>query len=150
MTRGRPRIHGFAQAGNKSPEYTAWLNMKRRCSPDHERRDRYFDRGIKVCPEWELSFESFIRDMGPRPGPGYSVEREDNDRGYEPGNCIWATTKQQSSNRSSNRMLTIDGVTKTMSDWSLESGTRVGTIWARKERNWTDREAVFGKEQEHV
>jgi hypothetical protein len=59
--------------------------------------------GIEVCTEWQMSFEAFVRDMGPRPGPGYSIERKDNDGNYDRCNCVWATQLQQQRNRRSNR-----------------------------------------------
>lgn len=73
--------------------------MKNRVKPTSRDRAIYFDRGIGVCAEWAGSFEQFFRDMGPRPGPDYSLDRIDNDRGYEPGNCRWTTRSAQARNR---------------------------------------------------
>lgn len=74
--------------------------MKARCTnPKGKDWNRYGGRGIRVCDRWLNSFENFLADMGRRPGPGYSIERKENDGNYEPGNCCWATAKDQAKNR---------------------------------------------------
>lgn len=85
---------------NRTAEYTAWKNMKARChNPRNDKFSYYGGRGIEVCPEWRDDFDAFLAHIGRRPGKGYSVDRIDNSRGYEPGNVRWATAYQQRHNR---------------------------------------------------
>lgn len=94
------RTHGMAWAnGKRHPLYHAWLSMRQRCNnPRHKRYADYGGRGIGICKEWD-SFPQFLLDVGEKPGPGYSIDRIDNDGNYEPGNIRWATYSQQSLNR---------------------------------------------------
>ena len=91
-----PLIHGMTG----TPEYRAWVEMRRRCTAQN-RRDykNYGARGISVCARWRASFVSFFADMGSRPGPGYTLERKNNNRGYTPKNCVWIKHGAQSNNR---------------------------------------------------
>jgi hypothetical protein len=86
-------------------EYQAWMNMKDRCGRSTRRgAHNYVGRGIAVCDRWSGSFESFLADMGPKPSPVHSLDRIDNDKGYEPGNCRWATRDEQSRNTRRNTL----------------------------------------------
>lgn len=78
--------------------YWVWADMRSRCrNPNHQSFKNYGGRGITVCKRWD-SFRNFYEDMAPRPS-GLSLDRIDNEKGYSPENCRWATRKQQNSNR---------------------------------------------------
>ncbi len=97
-----------------TPEFMAYQDMMRRCYNEKRRAYKsYGGRGIKVCDRWRESFENFIADMGRRPGRGYSLDRKDNNGDYTPENCRWATRKEQTNNRRSNRWVCYHGVTMT-------------------------------------
>lgn len=83
----------------RSPTYHSWSMMIQRCTnPNLPRYPDYGGRGIRVCEAW-LSFQNFLSDMGERPSRFYSIDRIDNDGHYQPGNCRWATVKEQNSNQ---------------------------------------------------
>jgi len=87
-----------------------------------------------VCERWE-DFESFYADMGPRPGSDYSIERIDNERDYEPSNCIWVHRSKQARNTRRNRYLTYNGRTQTLFEWAREIGISPAGLCTRLNRN---------------
>ena len=79
--------------------YWTWAGMISRCeNPRQVGYKNYGGRGIRVCERWRRDFVAFRDDVGPKPGPGYSIDRIDNDGNYEPGNVRWATRPQQRAN----------------------------------------------------
>lgn len=124
-------------------EHQAWVALKARClNPSNAGWVNYGGRGISVCQEWLNSFEAFYRDMGPRPGPGYSIDRRDNERGYEPSNCFWATSKEQTRNRRSNRWLEIDGFRRTLSEWCELYNVRLPMVRQRILKGMNPKDAL--------
>jgi hypothetical protein len=118
-----------------------WVQMRGRCSnPGNHAYADYGGRGIRVCPEWD-DFSVFVRDMGEAPD-GLTIDRLDNDKGYSPDNCRWVTKKQQANNRRSNRLITLNGVTKTISQWAEATGLKAGTIQYRISHGWTAQDAL--------
>lgn len=130
----------------KRPEYRAWLSMKYRTTATAEKDIRnfrnYAARGIRVCPEWIDNFEAFFDHIGERPGPGYSVDRIDNARGYEPHNVRWATPAEQMRNRRITVWITYRGVTLTTDQWAAILGCDVPTLSMRKRRGWSDERTI--------
>lgn len=123
--------------------------MKRRCGQkDSEHYHYYGGRGISVCGEWLHDFGRFISDMGRRPSKHHMIERIDNDKGYSPDNCKWATRIEQGHNKRNNRWLTFNGETLTITDWAARLGLGGGRdIIKRLTRGWTlERALTLGKQ----
>lgn len=116
--RARQAVVKTTHGGSRTAAYHIWRGMRERCeNPNHPSWHRYGGRGIKVCAAW-ADYAVFIADMGPRPSTKHSLDRTNNDGNYEPGNCRWATALEQGNNRGTNVHITLDGVTKSMSDWA--------------------------------
>lgn len=110
--------HGMS----KTREYSIWEGMKQRClNPNHESYRLYGGRGIAICDRW-LSFKKFYSDMGP--ANGLTLERIDNEKGYGPKNCKWASSYDQARNKRSNKI--YEG--KCLADWARESGIPKNTL----------------------
>lgn len=126
----------------KTSTYNIWLSMRQRCiNPNNQAYDRYGGRGIKVCDRWLHSFENFLADMGERPR-GLTLERIDNDGDYGPGNCRWATYKEQGCNQRSNNRLTFQGETLTVAQWARKLGVRDQFLRVRLSRGWSVEETL--------
>lgn len=139
---GNAVSHGYARSA-KSPEYTTWTHIKRRCcNPNDRDYADYGAVGVTVCSEWLHDFRRFLADMGRKPSPRHSIDRIDRTRGYSPDNCRWATAKEQVENRSVARRLTVDGLTKSVKDWADAIGLRYHTLLARLDSGMEHRRAV--------
>lgn len=126
----------------KNPAYQVWADMKQRClNPKVPQYHNYGGRGITVCDRWLSSFENFLIDMGEKPA-GKSIDRINNDGNYEPGNCRWATSKEQRDNQRTTHLIEIQGVTKPLRDWARDYGIHETTIHGRLRRGWDIESAV--------
>lgn len=125
--------------------YKIWKAMKWRCNPNNKTARSYNERGIVVCPEWGNSYEAF-RDWALANGyrDDLTVDRIDNDRGYSPENCRWANYHQQARNRSSTRMVTAFGETKSAIEWSEDERCLISkkALWLRLRRGWPPELAI--------
>lgn len=136
----RPAKHGMRD----TREYKSWMSMKHRCdNPDDKCFQHYGGRGIGYCEAWN-EFEAFYRDMGPRP-TGTSLDRKDNDLGYSKENCRWATSREQSINKSNTRILNWEGKEWVMSDLAVEFSLAPGTLCRRLKLGWDLERALTTK-----
>ena len=120
-----------------TPEYQVWLSMKERCNnPKSRSYKSYGARGITVCDRWRYSFENFLEDVGKRPSDRHSIDRIDNNGDYEPANCRWATTKEQSNNKRQTVFITYKGTTKPRSIWAEELNIKPSTLRTRIKNGW--------------
>ncbi len=133
----KPYING--KPITKHSLYPIWVSMKQRCYYPSSKAYKYYGgRGIEVCDSWKNSFYHFYKDMGERPSPKHQIDRIDNNGDYTPENCQWIVQKRQANNKRNNRLLTLDGVTKTLADWSRELGINQSTLTQRLNAyNWT-------------
>ena len=127
------RTHGRSS----SKVYNTLRKMIDRChNPRNTRFRDYGARGIAVCQEWRDSFEAFYAHVGDPPSSGHSINRIDNDRGYEPGNVRWATRREQQQNMRTSRLITHNGETLCVSEWARRVGLKPGTIRRRLDMGW--------------
>ena len=135
-------VHQESHGMSGSRVYKVWASMKRRCLNEGDRYySNYGGRGIGVCDRW-MSFSNFINDMG-LPPKGCDLDRIDNNGNYSPENCRWATRRDNMNNRRNNVRLTVDGVTRTASEWEEHYGVPQDVIRLRVNRyGWGDSDAV--------
>lgn len=135
------KTHG--RSGTRT--YDIWCGMRKRCSDSKSNKFHlYGGRGIRVCQRWNR-FEEFFADMGECP-PRMSIDRINSDGNYEPGNCRWATPKQQARNTKTNIYLTIRGETLTKAEWAERAGIDQRAFHKRLHGlGWTPEEAVYGR-----
>ena len=136
---GNNKTHGLSA----TTEYAVWICMMHRCY-NPKRRDyrHYGGRGIRVCARWK-KFENFYADMSPRP-PGLTLERRNNDKGYNMENCYWADRKTQARNRRNAALVTHDGKTASLAEWAEELGVVYGTLSWRRQQGWPDAAVITG------
>lgn len=111
----KPRTHGMS----KSSEYKSYHKMLERCyNPKDINYKNYGGREIRVCDRWLESFENFFADMGKKPTPKHSIERNETDGNYEPSNCRWATKLEQNRNRRRHAWFEHGGIKLIREDWA--------------------------------
>lgn len=143
---GSRRTHGMTG----TTTYVVWCRMRSRCLIESDAAyPNYGGRGITICDRWR-SFENFFADMGERPD-GLTIERRDNNSGYSPDNCYWATRSQQSRNKRSNVLLTCNGRSQPLAAWAEEIGINDATLWARiNVYGWSVERAIKTGSKKHV
>lgn len=111
-----------------------WRDMRQRClNPNSQRYYTHGGRGITICDRWGV-FKNFLEDMGLKPD-GYTLERVNNDAGYSPDNCKWATPHEQARNRRTNVFVEFNGEVKTVIDWANSLGISFSAMNKRL-RKW--------------
>ena len=136
MSQFQPR-HGLSE----TRIHYCWMAMRSRCErPTNHAYANYGGRGIKVCKRWQ-TFENFIADMGECKA-GYSIDRINPNGNYEPGNCRWASQKDQQNNRTNNHRLTMNGETHTISEWCDRLGLSRSTVMDRLAKGWSAEKAL--------
>jgi hypothetical protein len=136
--------HGANRCHQRTPEYRAWSHMIERCTnPKSKGFINYGGRGITICDKWRNNFEAFFSNMGPRPYPEYTIERINNNGNYEPGNCKWATRQEQSENRRNVKKIELQGINRTISEWSRIFGINDETVRRRIKKGWIPKQAII-------
>lgn len=135
----------------KTPEYVAWHDMRNRCYREKNIEFKHYGgRGITVCDEWRESFSNFYKYIGPKPTNKHSLERNNNNGNYEPGNVRWATQTEQCNNKRNNHRITLYGHTMTLKQWACFVGINYGTLNSRiNESHWPIGKAIFYPVRKH-
>jgi hypothetical protein len=134
-------------AKRRSKEYECWRRIKQRChNPKDKDYPAYGGRGIRVCDAWRASFREFLAAVGPAPSPRHSLDRIDNDRGYEPGNVRWALPVEQANNRRNTRRYTFGGSSVPQSLLAARHDISPQLLYKRvKKLGWSVERAVSTK-----
>lgn len=129
--------HGLS----KTRIYRIWSSMKQRClNPLNPRWADYGGRGISICEKW-MVFEEFFKDIGDAPSPAYSLDRIDNNAGYSPDNCRWATRSEQQFNRR-RRTIAIGGRNYTIKEIAAAAGIGRTAVYERIKAGWPTEELI--------
>lgn len=121
-----PRAEEYGEALTSTEAFKRWLSIKTRVQ--RKVRKRGYEH-VELAPEW-MDFRAFFRDMGECPA-GLTIERLDNAKGYQPGNCTWATSDQQMNNQNKSVRLLIDGKWITTREACAVLGLTLGQVQAR-------------------
>lgn len=134
---------GALKHGKKGTvEYSSWSQMRDRCNNANNKNYSYYgERGIKVCHRWD-DFSNFLSDMGERPSKSHTLDRIENNKGYYPENCRWATRKEQSRNRRITKIFTVINETKPLSEWADIFNIDYSIVNKRLWRGWDTYKAL--------
>jgi hypothetical protein len=136
MTSGMYRTD--TPVGKFKAERSVWRGVKRRCTdPSFGRYEDYGLQGVKMFYRWRNSFAAFLKDMGERPGPGYELDRTDNDGPYAPWNCRWVPREVNQNNKATTRLIEFNGRVLSLSQWARELGISKSTLHWRLKRGRT-------------
>ena len=130
----------FKHGMSRTRVFKTWLGVIDRCRND--RQGNYGKRGIKVCDRWLASFENFYADMGDPTSPKHSIDRINVHGDYSPGNCRWATRKEQARNTTRNTLLELNGISATIAEWSEKTGIKPATICRRLAHGYSVQSAL--------
>lgn len=143
LTTQRFTKHGHAKNREETEIYSSWAQIIQRCiNTNNSAYKHYGGRGITVCDQW-LKFENFLEDMLKDWKPGLTIERKNNNRGYSPDNCYWATRREQQRNTRRNRFIACFGKTQCIAAWAEETGIHYQTLYTRiYVLDWTPEKAL--------
>lgn len=135
-------VRGLARMGTVSG-YKSWDGARQRCfNPNDDSFADYGGRGITMCDRWRESFDAFLADMGPRPSSDHTIERINNDSDYEPGNCRWATAKEQARNTRRSFYVEYRGVRRLLLDVCEDVGAPYSAVAGRLRGGWSLEKAL--------
>lgn len=141
---GVNKIHSDASYKNRYRLFTIWNNMKQRCyNPKNPSYKNYGGRGITICKEWQnnyMSFKQWALNNGYK--PELSIDRIDNNKGYYPENCRWATKKEQQNNKTTNYYIEYLGKRYTLKTLCEELHIPYGRTSDRLKRGLTIEKAI--------
>jgi len=141
--RASATVHGDCRPGRQTAEYGIWQAIKQRCgNPNNAGWNGYGGRGIFMCERWKKSYTAFLEDMGRRPSKYHSIDRRDNEKGYEKSNCRWATIIEQSENTRRAKLIEFKGESHTAGGWSRLIGGKRNIVFQRLHSGWTVEEAL--------
>jgi hypothetical protein len=122
--------------------YHVWKDMLNRCQNlNCKTYHHYGGRGVEVCERWQ-SIENFIADMELTFKEGLTLDRKDNNQGYSPENCRWATRAEQNRNTRRNVNITLEGRTQCLEAWCKELGIKRSTVYYRLKSGKTPEQAL--------
>lgn len=129
---------------SKTKLYKSWVAMKRRCDNPDKLHKKYYEN-IAICDEW-YDFDNFKEwALNNSYKDGYTIERLDINEGYFPNNCTWIPKERQNDNKRNNHIITINGVSKNISQWCKEYGIKWTTFYARLKYGYENDELLYGR-----